>query len=243
MRTRTICVSSIIIALLLMGSSAYGITSAIATEAISSNQPSIISITYGVHVPPLPSVCCDDAYEFHLGMLSSNNASFVKTTISYACQISEYKACFPPFQNIYIFYVSFIQTSSSSIERVQSPPNGYQLTPDSKYTITLSTSVCLKPLSQSIRLSISNATATFNDDVCGAPIQQYTSIAAGLLEMHNVTQCSQLPNSGSFIQSNIVVNNNPALVFNWKAMPTNPIIDCGYALAFTNNSVKISWKS
>jgi hypothetical protein len=241
MRTRTIAVSSMIIALLLVGSSAYGITSAIATEAISSAQPSIVSIAYEVHVPPLPSACCNDAYEFHLGMFSSNNASFVKTTISYACQIGEHKACFPPFKNRYIFYVSFIQTSS--LERVQLPPNGYQLTPDSKYAITLSTSVCLKPASQSIRFSISNATTTFSDNVCGAPTQQYTSIAAGLLEMHNVTQCSQLPSSRSFIQSNIVVNHNPALVFNWKAMPTNPIINCGYALAFTNNSVEISWKT
>jgi hypothetical protein len=241
MRTRTIGMSSIVIALLLIGSSAYGISSAVATEAVSSSQPSIISITYAVHVPPLPSVCCDDAYEFHLGLFSSNNASFVKTTISYACQIGEFKACFPPFKNRYIFYVSFIQTSS--LERVQSPPNGYLLTPDSKYTITLSTSVCVRPLSQSIRLSISNATTTFNDNVCGAPIQQYTSIAAGLLEMHNVTQCSQLPSSGSFIQSNILVNNNPALRFNWRAVPTNPMINCGYALAFANNSVRISWKS
>ena len=174
-------------------------------------------------------------------MLSSDNASFVKTTISYACQISEHKACFPPFKDRYIFYVSFIQTSS--MERVQSPPNGYQLTPNSKYTITLSTSVCLKPLSQSIRLSISNATTTFNEDVCGAPIQEYTSLAAGLLEMHNVTQCSQLPSSGSFIQSNILVNNDPALLFNWQKMATHPTINCGYALTFTNNSVKISWKS
>jgi|GEM_PF-5667115 len=241
MKKIVIGVSSTIIVLLLIGASAYGITSAIATEAVSSKQPSIMSITYQVHVPPLPSVCCNDAYEFHLGMLSNNNASFVKTTISYGCQVSEFKACFPPFKNRYVFYLSFIQMSST--ERVQLPSNGYRLTPNSNYTISLSTSMCLKPPSPSIRFSISNASMTFNDSACGAPTQHYTAIAAGLLEMHNVTQCSQLPNSGWFVQSNILVNNNPLSASDWKTIPTNPILNCGYGLAFVNNNVGVSWST
>lgn len=241
MKKGKIVASSTFIALLLIGSSAYGITSALATEAISPKQPSITSITYQVHVPPLPSVCCGDAYEFHLGMFSNNNASFVKTTVSYGCQVSQFKACFPPFKNRYVFYLSFIQVSST--QRVQLPSNGYQLTPNSNYTISLSTSVCLRPLSPSIRFSLSNASVTFNGSACGTPNQQYTAIAAGLLEIHNVVQCSQLPNSGSFVQSNILVNNNPVSASNWRTIPTNPIIDCGYALDFVNNNVGISWSA
>jgi hypothetical protein len=238
MVSRTVIIASaMVIALLPIGSGAWGITSALATEAVSS-EPLINSVVYHVHIPLLPTICCTNGYEFHVGIFSNDNSTFTKTTISYGCQIAEHKACFPPFVNRYVFYASFIQLST--LNRTQVPTSGYTLTPNTDYRISLSRAYCLQPPSHSIKLSISNSTKVFTMNVCNKNAQ-YDAVAAGLLEMHNVTKCSQLPSSGSFTQRDIIVNGNPSQPFNWNIVPTRPTINCGYALSFENNDVTISW--
>ena len=211
-----------------------------ATAAESYEPFSFITQTYNITVPPKPEITSQAAYEFHAGMLATDNSTFIKSTIAYGCEIGAKSACFPPFLDRYIFYVSIINTATGT--RQQVPAKGWQVTPGSTYNITLSqTGRCLFYLAKSLTITASNGTANFSARVCGGWGKNYNVIAAGLLEEHNVTSCAELPPTNSITQSGITVKGNPPE--NWMQLAITPPFDCNYALAFEGNNVSISWIS
>lgn len=209
-------------------------TPALAIGSIAQRGPTITSLSYQITIPPATNSSV--GFEFHAGMLSGDNSTFIKGTISYGCQVSAHKACFPTFKNRYIFYVSVID--SKSLYRTQYPSMGYVVTPGSNYTIVFTKTHCLFNM-QAWSFSIANSTDSFSTKVCMLN-QNFVYPVAGMLELHNVTDCgAQLPSSHSFTQRNFTTNNGP--VTSWSLIQTEPYINCNFTNSYSGNDISIGW--
>ena len=240
MKTLLSLIALLAIVLFVAPSFASGLISpAVQMGAFSTEAQSITYESYNITVPPVPQVTASAGYEFHLGILSNNNATFIKSTISYGCQIGEFKACFPPFLNRYIFYVSIIDQATGS--RVQYPSSGYTLTVGSTYKIVgVQTAHCVLIKQPSWTFTISNSTNTFSVKACANDQPTYNGVAAGLLEIHNVTACDEFSTANSVTQNNITVLNSAShkLPLSWSTY-YNPSINCSFSLSFANSNTTV----
>ncbi|HUI00223.1 MAG TPA: hypothetical protein VLX56_01185 [Nitrososphaerales archaeon] len=224
--------------------------SAVQMYATSQENQSIITEAYSIVVPPLPSVCCQAAYEIHAGIGSADNQTLMKTTISYGCQIAQHKPCMSPYLDRYVFYLSIINQTSS--DRTQVPGGGWVLTPGSNYAVILTQGKpCTAQTYPAWVVKATNGSSSFSTTVCGSsPLLQgrtFNAAVSGTLEVHNLTSCSQLPPSDGATQSSMTLLNSAGqpLPLSWapKVNPGQPT--CGDNLAFTNNSknVNLIWGS
>lgn len=226
-----------ILSILLLVSSAYAqVTPALAIGSISKTD-TITSLSYQITVPQYPSINSTNAFEFHAGMIDKQNTTFIKSTISYGCQVSSHKACYPPFINRFIFYISIINTAT--LYRTQYPANGYVITSNSNYTITFTKTHCILGIS-AWSFSIHNNTNSFSTKVCMLS-QNFTYPISGMLEIHNVTSCdTQLPPQHNFTQYNYTINSQPIL--NWTLLQTEPYINCNFTNTYDKNNIIIGWE-
>jgi len=209
---------------------------------MSDEGKAISRMSYTVTVPAFPTVQAQGAYEFHAGVLSSDSSTLVKTTVSYGCQIGLHQACYPPFLNRYIFYISVIQTASG--DRVQAPPGGWVLTSGSTYIVVLTSQACPSQATSEWVVRITNATGTLSTSTCLTEPMTFTSVVAGMLEAHEIGTCSQLSSSGSVSQSEIRVSSrlDVSLPLSWSQFAI-PNISCGIGVSVSNNNrdVQIFW--
>ncbi len=214
----------------------------IQTGAYSGINNKIISESYDIKVPPYPIICCQSAYEFHAGITNQN--ALMKTTMSYGCQIDFTIPCSKPYINRYSFYVSVINLKSfcnGSYCRTQYPSNGYTLTPNSSYSISMKQVVsCSYQLYPAWLVSITNSTSTYSITICGITKyvigQQYTVALSGSIETHDLNSCYYSPVK-SFTQSNFIVNNYP--IVSWSPKISSTI--CNFKLSFSYNNITLSW--
>ena len=206
------------------------------TAVVEDMMKPITSESYSIAVPPLPVENTGQAIEFHSGILSSDRASFIKSTVSYGCEIGQSRACFPPFVNRYVFYVSLINLTSTN--RAQYPSSGIVVTPGSTYAVSIALSACSRTTAL-VLYSISNSTWSFSSQSACFAANIYRYVYAGMTEIHNATDCSQFPASNFLLQSKILVNNLPAA--NWTNVPLTPPIDCGLSVSTLANNVAVLW--
>src|SRR3974390_1479163 len=153
--TNLLCLALVIAVLSSSSSVSASYPSALGTAAVQTWPVAMTHMSYSVTVPPLPAANTGQAVEFHAGMLSSDKLSFIKSTISYGCEVGQSQACFAPFLNRYIFYISLINLTS--LVRTQFPSTGVVVTPGSTYSISLSLSKCSSTASE-VLYSVSNST-------------------------------------------------------------------------------------
>ncbi len=239
---RTISIlAGLTLAILVSSSSLSSATSpAVMTEAYSNQTSDWVSMSYQLTVPPKPAVCCQAGFEFHVGMLSDDNSTFVKTTFSYGCQVAAGKACYPPFLDRYIFYVSKIQVATGL--RTQYPAGGFPVTPNSAYTVSLTkTAKCSATAQASLTITISNSTGSYSQRICGFSPASYKTAAAGIMEVHNALSCADFPATGSVTQSDIMWNGVVIPGSSWIQRAIAPVSGCSYSLSFSDAGVTISW--
>jgi hypothetical protein len=225
---------SILLLLFLVGSATIQ-SPAVAVGSIAKTS-AITSLSYQLTVTGYPQVNSSAGFEFHAGMLSGDNSTFIKSTVSYGCQIAAHKACFPPFLNRFIFYVSVIDANTRY--RTQYPAQGYALTSGSNYTVTFTKASCLFNI-QAWTFSVSNSSKTFSTKVCMLN-QNFIYPVAGMLEIHNVTLCdSQLPPSHIFTQTGLHINGQT--ISGWSLIPTAPYIDCNFTDAYKGSDISVAW--
>lgn len=190
-------------------------------------------------VPAYPNVTAQGAYEFHAGFLSLDNSVFIKTTISYGCQVSANKGCFAPFLNRYVFYLSIInlrQLCGGQYCRTQYPSGGIPLVVGSQYQITLAQK------NGCVTFGISNETASFSKTVCNSLTNKnFTTVISGMIEEHNITSCSKLSDSGSFVQSNFTAFSRSGQPYNLQWTPSIYGGDCNESVSFLGTNTTISW--
>lgn len=221
---------------LLPVSQVVAVNEAVVTGLVSPiQQSSITYFVYNVTVPSEPSALV--GVEFHAGLIANDNSTVFKSTIAYGCQIDLHKACYPPFLDRYIFYVSLIDISS--LYRTQIPKQGYIVTPNDTYTITFSkTGVCSGVPTPSWQIQIRNVTAQFGRTLCGFTLD-FNRMLTGMMEIHEVSSCNILPAEGSYTQENITTNLGSE--FTWSPLETNPIINCNFQSTYQGDDVKITW--
>jgi hypothetical protein len=240
----------VLVPLLLVANAAYAdVHPSVQMDATSTTKQNIAAEGYSIVVPPLPSICCQAGYEVHVGLSSTDNEVFMKTTVSYGCQIAQQKPCMQPFLNRYIFYLSIINQTSKA--RVQVPSDGWVLTPGSSYNIILAqVAPCSGQAYPAWAVKATNGSQTFSSTICGSLSllqgRSFREAVAGMLEVHNLTACNQLPASGE-TQSSITVLNSAgrSLPLSWTPTISPGQPDCGFNLSFTNNNrnVNVIWNS
>ena len=247
---KSLSVIALFVILLFVSSSFATISPAVQVGMNSVEPQNAQSLTFTMTVPPLPVPQVQAGFEFHAGLLSMDNSTLMKTTLSYGCQIAAHKACFPPFLNRYIFYVTILNTVTTS--RLQLPSQGYAVTPGSLYNVTIqAVNPCVLQHSPAWSFSIKNSTTSFSTKVCSTTIdspplnKNFDQVVAGLLEIHNVTLCSQFPSQGSFTQNSIsALYNATRLPLNWvEYISPNPLVNCNFndTASNGNQTVQINW--
>lgn len=216
--------------------SAQTVPPALGLGAVDSGLPSIQTFSYQFQVPPLPvNGNTGAAYEFHAGIMTGNNVTFIKGSFAYGCEIMAHTACFPPFQNRYLFYVTVLNQMLNY--RTQYPASGLVVTSGSNYTVKLAFGKCDLRL-QALTFTVSNETWTYSQKIC--PVSgTFTQAWAGLIEIHDATSCSQFPATQTAIEWNITANGYP--VDSFTETNFTPPINCNFALNISGNNVSYSW--
>ena len=211
-------------------------TPALAIGSIAKSPQTITQLSYQVTVPQYPANISSVGFEFHAGMMDGQNSTLVKSTISYGCRIAAHKACLPSDLQRFIFYVSVISVQSQY--RTQYPSNGYVVSPGGNYTIQFVKTKCLLNV-QGWTFSITNSSAQFSTRVCMMN-QNFIYPVAGMLELHNVTSCTNQMTTAPFAQRDFAINGNQTPL-SWSLVAVEPYIDCNFTNAYSGSDVSIGW--
>lgn len=196
----------------------------------------IQSVSYTFTVPPLPANNTGAAYEYHFAIVTGNNNSLIKSSFAYGCEIQAHIACYPPFENRYIFYVTVLNQVLNY--RTQYPSNGVALSPGN-YSVSYYFTKCDIKV-KALEFSVSNSTWSYSQKICSMTLGgTYSQAITGLIEIHDATSCSQFPLTQSATEGNILLNNQSAT--SWRQMNLTPPIDCDFALSINGNSVSYLW--
>lgn len=247
MDTKTVGAGIALIALMMSSTLAVEIPPAIKMFAWQTSDRPFTGLSYSITVPARPTSSGSSAVEMYAGLVTYDNKTALRTILAYGCYVNLTEGCHKEngsYRDGYIAYLSIINLETKN--RFNLPSGGVEVSVGDILTYEiLAVAPCTGELKNAWMLTASNATGSYSVKFCDSNPwingRSFTSAYSGILELHSVDICAELPVDNA-VMKNIRVRKNGEWIYgSWVSQLFPDSIDCSYGHEFNGNDVRMTW--